>query len=298
MYAGSELLNEGLVHFETGDRRAAALLFVNLIRQDPNAEKAWWLLAACVDAQEQKRDCLERVLEINPWNEEARTALDQLDCTPPDPLALARAAEISHDYETAYQYYAQVIENDPACVDAWLGKGFTAGMLSTSETNGVRNFFQCLEKGLRAAGMETGNLQGPSLGHMINRLSRSQVQNLTGYFLSLFDYITGLADRCPVNMANIYAVERVHLADWAHFSQELLHVNDAGFFSREKLVFVVIDAFTRVAGNIHRTTRGPRARRELLNTYKFFLLSNLNLSKLSQDSHLLGRLNEIQAHHI
>lgn len=297
MSAESDLLVKGLSQFETGDRRGAARHFVDILRQDPNAEKAWWLLASCVDTPEQKRECLQRVLEINPWNEEARDALEQLDFAPPDSLALAKSAEAAHDYEAAYQFYSQAVENDPACVDAWLGKGFTAGMLSTPETNGVRMFFQFLEKGLRSAGMETESLQGPALGQIINRLSRSQVKTLTGYFLSLFDYITGLADRCPANMANIYAVERVHLADWAHFTQRLLNVGDEGFFSREKLIFIVVDAYTHIAGNIRSTTRGPRSRRELLGTYKFFLLSNLSLSKLNQDTHLLDRLDGIQLRH-
>lgn len=297
MPAEPDLLVKGIAQFETGDRRGAARHFVHVIRQDPNAEKAWWLLASCVDDPQQKRDCLQHVLEINPWNEEARNALEQMDFSPPDPLALARSAETAHDYESAYQYYSQAAENDPSCVDAWLGKGFCVGMLSTPEMNGVRMFSQALEKGLRSAGMEGESLQGPALGQIVHHLSRSQVKTLTGYFLSLFDYITGLADRCPVNMANIYAVERVHLADWVHFTQRLLNVSGESFFSREKLIFIVVDAYTRIAGNIHRTTRGPRSRRELLGTYKFFLLSNLSLSKLNQDTHLLDRLDGIQMRH-
>lgn len=297
MSAEPDLLVKGIAQFETGDRRGAARHFVHAIRQDPNAEKAWWLLASCVDTREQKRDCLQRVLEINPWNEEARNALEQLDFAPPDLLAQAKIAEAAHDYESALRYYSQTAENDPACVDAWLGKGFCAGMLSTPEINGVRMFFQSLEKGLRSAGMETESLQGPALGQIIQRLSHSQVKTLTSYFLSLFDYITGLADRCPVNMANIYAVERVHLADWAHFTQQLLNINDEFFFSREKLIFIVVDAYSHIAGNIRRATRGPRSRRELLATYKFFLLSNLSLSKLNLDTHLLDRLDGIQMRH-
>src|SRR5512138_150218 len=166
MESGSELLQKGLVQYETGDRRGAALHFVSLIRQDPNAEKAWWMLAACVDTQEQKRDCLERVLEINPWNEEARSALDQLELTPPDPLTLAKMAEAGHDYEAAHQFFCQAVENDPTCAAAWFGRGFNAGMLSTPQKNGVREFFQCLGKGLRATGMATANLQGLTLEHL------------------------------------------------------------------------------------------------------------------------------------
>ncbi len=298
MTAESDLLEKGLSQYQTGDRRGAALHFVNLIRHNPDsesAEKAWWLLASCVDTNEQKRDCLQHLLEINPWNEAARGALEQLDLTPPDPLVLGQAAEAVRDYETAFRYYTQATENDPACLAAWFGKGFCAGMLSTAESNGTRMFFECLERGLRAAGTVTGPLQGNVLSQAINRLDPSQVQTLIGYFFSLFDYITGLADRCPVNMANIYSVERIHLADWAQFAQQQLNIRDETFFSREKMIFTIIDAYTRIAGNIRKTTRGPRARQELLNTYKFFVLSNLTLSKLNQDPALITRLDEIQA---
>lgn len=295
MTVETDLLNKGIAQFQLGDRRGAALHFVDLIRRDPNMEEAWWLLASCVETREQKHDCLAKVLEINPWNEKARDALEELDFTPPDPLALAKSAESIHDYEAAYQYYTQAVDSDPSCVEAWLGKGFTSGMLSTPGFNGVRLFFQCLEKGLRAAGMVTASLQEPSLAAMLDHLSRAQVKTLTGYFLALFDYITGLADRCPINMANIYTVERVHLADWAHFTQQILNVQGDGFFSREKIIFTVVDAFTHICANIRSSTRGPRARHELLSTYKFFLLSNLSLSKLNQDAHLLERLDEIMA---
>lgn len=295
MAAESDLLHKGLAKYETGDRRGAALLFVDLIRQDPHAEEAWWMLASCVDTQEQKRDCLQRILEINPWNEKARNALEQLDSSPPNPLALAQAAEAIRDYETAYEQYTQAAASDPASVVAWLGKGFAAGMLSTPEKNGVREFFECLEKALRATGMATRNFLGITLDELAPRLSQSQAQKITVYLLTLFDFITGLADRCPVNMANTFAVERVHLADWAQFTQRLGNINEEEFFSREKLIFIAVDAYTRIAGYIRQTIRGPRSRYELLNNYKFFVLSNLSLSKLNQDTQLIARLDEIQA---
>jgi hypothetical protein len=96
-------------------------------------------------------------------------------------------------------------------------------------------------------------------------------------------------------MSNIYSVERVHLADWAHFVQHLGNTEEEAFFTREKLIFIVLDAFSRIAANIHQTTRGPRSRQELMTTFKFFLLSNLSLSKLNQDISLMERLNKVQA---
>jgi tetratricopeptide (TPR) repeat protein len=294
MSAESGLLRKGIEQLETGDRHGAAQALVRLLRQDPQNENAWWWLAACVDNEQQKRDCLQRLLEINPWNEEARTTLDQLAMTPPDSLRLAQSAERSHDYETAYQYYTQAVEQNPSRVAGWLGKGFSAGMLSSPEQNGLREFFGCLGKALRAAGMVTATLQGTTLAQIGSRLAPAQIQTLVIYLQTLFDYITGLAERCSPDMANIYAVERVHLADWAHYAQQLAGIKEEDTYTREKLAFVVADAFTHIAANIRQTTRGPRARQELLGNFKFFLLSNLSLSKLSQDTQLINHLDQIQ----
>ena len=49
-------------------------------------------------------------------------------------LKLAGISEESRNYQDAYTYYSQIIEYEPENVEAWLGKGFTAGMLS-SENN-------------------------------------------------------------------------------------------------------------------------------------------------------------------
>jgi tetratricopeptide (TPR) repeat protein len=295
MSAESDLLQQGIEQLDTGDRRGAAKIFVRLLRRDPQIENAWWWLSACVETEQQKRDCLQRILELNPWNEEARAALDQLDFTLPDPLQLAQSAELNRDYASAHQYYAQAVEDNPACVAGWLGRGFSAGMLSNPTKNGLREFFNCLGKALRASGMATADLQGTALAQMATRLTHDQLHSLIGYLQTLFDYTTGLAERCSPNMANIYAAERVHLADWVCYMQQLAGEKGEGIYTREKLIYIVVDAYTRIASNIRQTTRGPRSRQELLGNFKFFLLSNLSLSKLSQDSQLHSWLDKIMA---
>lgn len=289
------LLHKGLEQLESGDRRGAAQVFVGMLRQDPQIEAAWWWLTACVDTEQQKRDCLQRVLELNPWNEEARNALDQLDFNLPDPLPLAQSAEVMRDYEAAYHYYTQATELNSATVAAWFGKGFSAGMLSTQGKNGVREFFECLGKGLRSAGITTGDLRGVSIAVLAQRLSPSQSQKLAAYLHTLYDYITVLADRCSPDMANIYHVERVYLADWIQFIQGLIKTGEDEIFSRERMLFITGDAFTHIAANVHKSTRAAYARQEMLGTFKFFLMTNLGLSKLNQDAEMIGRLDEIAA---
>jgi len=227
-----DLLRKAVIKHEAGDRRGAAQEFIHLLRQDPQHEEAWWRLSACVETEQQKRDCLQRILEINPWNEEARSSLEQLDLNPPGFFQLAQLAERNHDYVTAYRYYLQAVGNDPACVTGWIGRGFVAGMLSSPEKNGLREFFTCLGKALRASGMVTAELQGSALAVMAHRLTSDQVLTLIDYLQKLFDYTTGLAERCAPDMANIYAVERVHLADWAHYAQQLAGANGESIYTR------------------------------------------------------------------
>jgi tetratricopeptide (TPR) repeat protein len=298
MSTESDLLQKGVVQLETGDRRGAAKVFIGLLRQNPHFEMAWWRLSACVDRQQQKRDCYERILEINPLNKAARAALELIDRSQPDLVTMARTAESNHNYELAYQCYAQLVSADPACAPAWLGKGFNAGMLSTPEKNGVREFYECLDKGLRVSGMTTGDLRGMSLAQSAILHEAGLANILLGYLQTLFDNITGLAVHCTPNMANIFTIERVHLADWLHFIQQGMDGKEGQAFPRERLFDVVIEAFDAIAVNIRRTTRGRRSRLELLGTFRYFLLSNLEHSKLNQDSELLGRLDEILARNV
>ncbi len=289
------LLHKGLEELESGDRQRAAQVFVGMLRQDPQIEEAWWWLTACVDNEQQKRDCLQRVLELNPWNEDARNALDQLDFNLPDPLPLAQSAEATRDYEAAYHYYTQATELNASTVTAWFGKGFSAGMLSTPGRTGVREFFECLGKGLRASGITTSDLRGVSVAVLAERLSSNQLQKLAAYLRTLYDYVTVLAERCSPDMSNIYHVERVYLADWIQFIQALLKTNEDEVFSRERMLFIAGDAFTHIAANVHKSTRAAHARQEMLGTFKFFLMTNLGLSKLNQDAEMISLLDDIAA---
>lgn len=58
-------------------------------------------------------------------------------------LELARLAEESWNYQGAYNYYSQIIEFDPENIEAWLGKGFTVGMLSSENNIRVKEASTC-----------------------------------------------------------------------------------------------------------------------------------------------------------
>jgi len=72
-------LSQAIHYFKTGQKNSATHLLIELLRQEPNNEVALLWLAACVDKQDQKRDCLYRVLAINPNNTNAQKALAEIE---------------------------------------------------------------------------------------------------------------------------------------------------------------------------------------------------------------------------
>lgn len=349
MGVGQDLLLKGIALCQAGRKRHAGRLFVDLLREEPYNEQAWWWLAACVDSEQQKRECFERVLVLNPLHHEARAALralsagqnPQINLTPANPiqprpvsrsggpaqhpaevpttgpdvigmmprvrtaplnamyrwgnqyteiLDVAQASEATQDYSSAYTYYAQVLQIDNLYPEGWLGKGFAAGMLSSATQNRVREFLYCMQRGILALEPQ-GTLAPQAASRMDDALRRTFLDRL----LRLSDYISLLAGRCAPDMANIYLVELVELADWSyHFSQQF-SVRDGRLCTRADLVSLVIDAFERIAVNVVNTTRGPRARRELLANFSSLLLNNLTLSGLNDDIELNDRMRKIQA---
>jgi hypothetical protein len=82
----SELLQEALSAMQRGDITLAKQLLSQALIQDPNNETAWMLMSNVVDDVRLKRNCLERVLAINPNNIDASTALTRLNTSPLSPV--------------------------------------------------------------------------------------------------------------------------------------------------------------------------------------------------------------------
>ena len=64
---------------QEGDRQQARLLLKELLSTDPNNEEAWLCVSLTTDDVDQQRQCLERVLAINPDNAQAQRGLSKLD---------------------------------------------------------------------------------------------------------------------------------------------------------------------------------------------------------------------------
>ena len=71
-------LEQAVQAIKSGDKAAGLVLLAQVIRSDPNNESAWIWMATAQDDPEKKKQCLERVLRINPGNERIRRALTVL----------------------------------------------------------------------------------------------------------------------------------------------------------------------------------------------------------------------------
>ncbi len=75
----STQLQRAITAIKSGDKKTGKQLLTKALQADPRNEKAWLWLAHVVDSPKQRQECLERVLTINPHNENARRGLIKLN---------------------------------------------------------------------------------------------------------------------------------------------------------------------------------------------------------------------------
>jgi len=75
----THLLAEGITAAKAGQRAAARDFLTQVIALNARNELAWLWMSAIVDTPEQRRDCLVRVLLINPSNEAAQRGIAALE---------------------------------------------------------------------------------------------------------------------------------------------------------------------------------------------------------------------------
>jgi tetratricopeptide (TPR) repeat protein len=73
-----KLLSAGIEALKAGDSARARELLGQAIRRNPRDERAWLWLSGAMGTDEERRQCLERVLQINPNNAAARSGLATL----------------------------------------------------------------------------------------------------------------------------------------------------------------------------------------------------------------------------
>lgn len=64
------------IYYQQGDRVTARKMLATIVKSEPNNIQAWLLLAASLDDQKQGIYCVQRVLEIEPNNQNALKMLN------------------------------------------------------------------------------------------------------------------------------------------------------------------------------------------------------------------------------
>jgi hypothetical protein len=81
------LLRMGIQAAQSGNKATARQILTQVTDQDPRNELAWIWRASVAETNDERRTCLQQVLEINPRNERAKQALDKLDMPVPEPAS-------------------------------------------------------------------------------------------------------------------------------------------------------------------------------------------------------------------
>ena len=73
-----ELLNQSIAAYKEGDNEHSSEILANIIRKDPNNERAWIWLSGIVTTDAERLFCMKKILAINSTNEVALYGLTLL----------------------------------------------------------------------------------------------------------------------------------------------------------------------------------------------------------------------------
>lgn len=71
----ADQLEKGIEAFNSGDKAVAFILFREAVRENPLDSAAWYWLSRVISEPERQKECLEKALQLDPDNQEARAAL-------------------------------------------------------------------------------------------------------------------------------------------------------------------------------------------------------------------------------
>lgn len=73
-----ELLQMAINAARAGNKKPARLMFEQVLKQDKNNERAMMWMAKIADTKAERREWLQRVVNVNPNNDQARDALKSM----------------------------------------------------------------------------------------------------------------------------------------------------------------------------------------------------------------------------
>lgn len=113
-----EKLRTGIEAARNGNKIIARELLRQVVTAEPNNELAWMWLASAVDTLRERRECLEKALEINPGNTRAKEALLRLGDLGRDQPSPARPAQQGMPAPQPLQRARTREEKDREAIDA------------------------------------------------------------------------------------------------------------------------------------------------------------------------------------
>jgi hypothetical protein len=150
------LLQQAQVALENGDHRTAQRLLARTLRDNPRDETAWLWMALTLDSPQRRRECLQRVLEINPNNTIAHQNLAQLE-TDDAALAATPRASSPHIPVTDRPLEAQEPAGEPMPLTPDPAQHSVDGQQAHSEANEPSTGILLCEKCQRPLGAELIN---------------------------------------------------------------------------------------------------------------------------------------------
>src|SRR5205807_7865811 len=109
-----QLLNDGVAAAKAGNRTQARHLIRQVVELEPHNDKAWLWLAGLAESPHEPVQFLEKVLQINPQHEKARTALRAAW------IQAGIAAARAQDQVQARTLLRRAVESDPTTAVPWL----------------------------------------------------------------------------------------------------------------------------------------------------------------------------------
>jgi hypothetical protein len=110
----STTLQQAINAIKRGDKKTGKLLLTKVLRTDSHNEVAWLWMAYVVDSNVQRRECLARVLTINPRNEKAWRGLTQLNHRSPAQASPPASPPPSPDDSVTPAVEPVIVEPQPA----------------------------------------------------------------------------------------------------------------------------------------------------------------------------------------
>lgn len=189
------LLAEGRDALLAGDKARAQDLLQTAVRLDPRSEEAWMWLSGVFTAPDDMAECLQRVLEINPHNEQAQeglrwlaaehglviaspqAALEPASEVAPEPAAIAEPVRLHPPQVSSYSS-GLLLESalHPVAAGVWLGLFRLLGWLRPETLRLVR--------GAEGALGWAGSLSVALAAALLHGLAMAVVWLLVGWQLS------------------------------------------------------------------------------------------------------------------